>query len=168
MFFLQPRHALLPSEPALHDTQITQVAPYLRHLQARPFGEIFILGSRTLLGIDERVHLQIQPAGRSVTPIRQQGLRRLLSPRRWTLFTASPVRGADHMLADQQLALRCHGRRTALQDLHCLLLRPVVNDVAHEVDLRPLHGWLLEEVHGHEPDGSALREVCKVVLHVLV
>jgi len=82
-------------------------------------------------------------------------------------FPGCTVRWTHHVLADEQLALRCHSRGTRLEDLDGLHIRPVVDNVAEEVDLRFPDRGLFEEVQGGKRGSSGVHKLGKVVNEVL-
>jgi hypothetical protein len=71
------------------------------------------------------------------------------------------------VLADEQLALRRHSRGTGLEDLDGLHIRPVVDNVSEEVDLRSLDRGLVEEVQGSKRGSPGIHKLGKVVNEVL-
>lgn len=161
-------YSLFPPQPTLHDGKVAEIAPDLHRLQPRLLSQAFVLDPRALLSIDKAVHLQIQPAGWRVSPVRQQRLRSvMLAVASRLSFPGCTVRWTHHVLADEQLALRCHSRGTRLEDLHGLHIRPVVDNVAEEVDLRFLDRGLFEEVQGGKRGNSGIHKLGKVVNEVL-
>lgn len=102
------------------------------------------VGLGALLGIDNGQHLKIQPARKAGAPVRQQRLRGGIGPLLGAV--CGPVAGSDDVLADEQLAVRCHGRRELAKDLAGLGVGPVVDDVAQKVDVGAFGLIFLKEV----------------------
>lgn len=114
---------------------------------ARP-KEIVVMPDRPFASIERREHLHVGKVGHDVcfALVRQYGFRWRSGLRSWdTLHVLGVGRGVrDNVIVDDKHSLRTSRGAKILEDLHTILIRPVVQDHPEEENGR-LANWLLSQ-----------------------